>query len=240
MKAPFNAVIFDLDGTLVDSAADLQAAANRLMRQNDLPELDRATVTSFIGNGIARLVERCFQRNGMVPGDLPSQVARFQLYYAEEEHRRTRFMPGAEAALRRLAAGGVTLGLCTNKDTGPTLAILRRLHAEGLFTAVVGADSGLAKNPDPAPLLACISACGVKPEDALYVGDSETDAQTAGFAKVSFVLFTEGYRASPCAALRHDASFAHFALLPQLIAALAARRDAAAVIPFPGPARSAV
>ena len=234
------AVIFDLDGTLVDSAADLQAAANRLMRQNGLTELDRATVTGFIGNGIVHLVERCFQRNGVVPGDLPSQVARFTQYYAEEEHRRTRFMPGAEAALRRLAAGGFTLGLCTNKDTGPTLAILRRLHAEGLFTAVVGGDSGLAKKPDPAPLLACISACEARPEEAIYVGDSETDAQTAGFARIPFVLYTEGYRATPCAALPHAASFGHFALLPQVIAALGKTGSApAAVIPFPASARSA-
>jgi phosphoglycolate phosphatase len=156
------AVIFDLDGTLVDSAADLQAAANRLMRRNGLPELDRATITCFIGNGIARLVERCFARHGSLPGDLPAQTARFKQFYAEEQHRRTRFMPGAEAALRRLAASGLTLGLCTNKDSEPALAILRRLHADGLFRAVVGGDSGLARKPDPAPLTACLSACGFR------------------------------------------------------------------------------
>ncbi len=138
------AVIFDLDGTLVDSAPDLQAAANRLMRQNGRPELDLATVTSFIGNGMARLVERCFARHGSLPEDLPRQVARFKQFYAEEGHRRTRFMPGADAALRRLAGSGVALGLCTNKDSGPALEILRHLRVEGLFQAVVGGDSGLA------------------------------------------------------------------------------------------------
>jgi phosphoglycolate phosphatase len=243
------AVIFDLDGTLVDSAPDLQAAANRLMRQNGRPELDLATVTSFIGNGMARLVERCFARHGVLTpelkADLPRQVARFRQFYAEEGHRRTRFMPGADAALRRLAAGGVALGLCTNKDSGPALEILRHLRVEGLFQAVVGGDSGLAKKPDPAPLLACISTCGAKPAEAVYVGDSETDAQTAGFAKVPFLLFTEGYRNTPCAALRHDGSFAHFALLPQLIQAMAARRvedtcGPATVLPFPKAARKAV
>ncbi len=239
------AVIFDLDGTLVDSAPDLQAAANRLMRQNGRPELDLATVTSFIGNGMARLVERCFARHGSLPEDLPRQVARFKQFYAEEGHRRTRFMPGADAALRRLAGSGVALGLCTNKDSGPALEILRHLRVEGLFQAVVGGDSGLAKKPDPAPLLACISTCGAKPDEAVYVGDSETDAQTAGFAKVPFLLFTEGYRNTPCAALRHDGSFAHFALLPQAIQALAARRPEeaqgpATVLPFPKPARKAV
>jgi len=237
------AVIFDLDGTLVDSAADLQAAANRLMRQNGLAELDRATVTCFIGNGIDRLVERCFAHVGTIPADLPEQTARFKRYYAEEGHRRTRFMPGAEAALRRLAAGGMALGLCTNKDTGPTLAILRRLHAEGLFRAVVGGDSGLAKKPDPAPLLACISACGAKPEEAVYIGDSETDAQTAGFARVPFLLYTEAYPAAPCAAMRHDASFAHFALLPQVLQAFRVRHapgSTGSVLPFPRPAGKAV
>ncbi|WP_193369835.1 phosphoglycolate phosphatase [Pelagibius marinus] len=239
------AVIFDLDGTLVDSAPDLQAAANRLMRQNGRPELDLATVTSFIGNGMARLVERCFARHGALPEDLPAQVARFKQFYAEEGHRRTRFMPGADAALRRLAGSGVALGLCTNKDSGPALEILRHLRIEGLFQAVVGGDSGLAKKPDPAPLLACISTCGAKPDEAVYVGDSETDAHTAHHAGVPFLLYSGGYRSAPLASLPHDAAFAHFALLPQVVQALAARclqegQGPATVLPFPKPARKAV
>lgn len=240
------AVIFDLDGTLVDSAPDLQAAANRLMRQNGRPELDLATVTSFIGNGMARLVERCFARHGSLTpelkADLPRQVARFKQFYAEEGHRRTRFMPGADAALRRLAGSGVALGLCTNKDSGPALEILRHLRVEGLFQAVVGGDSGLAKKPDPAPLLACISTCGAKPAEAVYVGDSETDAHTARHAGVTFLLYSAGYRSAPLASLPRDADFAHFALLPQLIEALSRDRASGTpgdVIPFPGPAAKA-
>lgn len=215
------AVIFDLDGTLVDSAPDLQAAANRLMRQHGRPELDLATVTGFIGNGLARLVERCFARHGALPEDLPQQVARFKQFYAEEGHRRTRFMPGADAALRRLAGSGVALGLCTNKDTAPTLAILRHLRVDTLFQAVVGGDSGLAHKPDPAPLLACIATCGATPEEAVYVGDSDTDAHAARHAGVPFVLYTEGYRNAPLAALPHDDAFAHFAQLSQLTLAMA-------------------
>ncbi len=240
-----NAVIFDLDGTLVDSAADLQAAANRLMRQNGLPELDLATVTGFIGNGIARLVERCFARHGDLPADLTTQVARFKVFYEAEAHRRTRLMPAAESALRRLAAGGTAIGLCTNKDTAPALAILRHLRIDRLFTAVVGGDSGLARKPDPAPLLACISACGAKPEEAVYVGDSETDAHTASHAGVPFLLYTEGYRHGPVAMLEHRAAFSHFAMLPQVIQGMRAPlpeadpATPAAVIPFPGPAARA-
>jgi phosphoglycolate phosphatase len=216
------AVVFDLDGTLVDSAADLQASANRLMRQNGLPELGLATVTCFIGNGIPRLVERCFAHNGAAPDDLPAQVARFKRYYAEEGHRRTRFMPGAETALRRLTASGLALGLCTNKDAEPARAILRRLRVEGLFRAVAGGDSGLAKKPEAAPLLACVAACGVAPAEAVYVGDSEVDAATATAAGVPFLLFTEGYRKTPVEALPHRARFDRFAGLPGLLASLTA------------------
>lgn len=217
------AVIFDLDGTLVDSAADLQAAANRLMRQNGLPELDRATITCFIGNGIARLVERCFAAHGSLPEDLPAQVARFKQYYEAEGHRRTHLMPGAEPALRRLAAGGAALALCTNKDAEMSRAILAKLGIAELFRTVVGGDSGLPKKPDAAPLLACLARCGATPEEALYVGDSETDARTAEAAGLRFLLYTEGYRKVPLAVLRHDAAFSHFATLPGLVAGLPAR-----------------
>ena len=214
------AVVFDLDGTLVDSAGDLQAAANRLMRQNGLPELDLATVTCFIGNGIARLVERCFAHSGSLPDDLPDQVARFKLYYAAEEHRRTDFMPGAETALRRLAASDMALGLCTNKDTQPARAILNRLRIEGLFRAVVGGDSGLAQKPDASPLLACVALCGVPPAEAVYVGDSATDAATAEVAGLPFLLYTEGYRRGPLVTMKHAAAFSHFANLPNVIRGL--------------------
>lgn len=223
------AVVFDLDGTLVDSAADLQAAANRLMRRNGLPELGLATVTCFVGDGIARLVERCFAHHGDLPDDLPGQIARFKAYYADEDHRRTRFMPGADVALRRLAASGFALGLCTNKDAGPARAILRRLHAESLFRAVIGGDSGLAKKPDAAPLLACVERCGALPSKAVYVGDSETDAATATAAGLPFLLYTEGYRNDPLAAIPHAAAFRDFAALPDLIAALPDVRPAKAV-----------
>jgi phosphoglycolate phosphatase len=226
------AVIFDLDGTLVDSAGDLQAAANRLMRQNGLPELDLATVTCFIGDGIARLVERCFAHSGALPDNLPAQIARFQAYYADEGHRRTRFMPGAEVALRRLAAGGLTLGLCTNKDAEPARAILRRLRVEGLFRAVVSGDSGLAKKPDAAPLLACVALCnapqaGAVPGGAVYVGDSETDAATAAAAGLPFLLYTEGYRRGQLGTMQNAAAFRDFATLPKLVASQPQPRPAA-------------
>lgn len=218
------AVIFDLDGTLIESAGDLQAAANRLMRHKGLAEFDLATVIGFIGHGIPRLVERCFAHNGVRPDDLAGEVARFKDFYAQENHRRTRLMPGVEAVLRRLDARGLALGICTNKDVEPTHAILDRLRIADLFRAVVGGDSGLGKKPDGAPLLHCVALCDAQPGEAVYVGDSETDATTAESAGLPFLLYSEGYRHVPVAAMRHAAAFRDFAALPGLIAEVAGSR----------------
>ena len=216
------AVIFDLDGTLVDSAPDLQAAANRMLREAGLPALDLETVTSFIGNGIAKLVERCFARHSERPDDLPAQVARFQQLYEAEGHARTSLMPGVEAALRELADRGALLGLCTNKDTAPASAILRKLGVAPLFHAVIGGDSGLPKKPDPAPLLHCAAKCGAAAENAVFVGDSGIDAETAAAAGLPFLLYTEGYGGAGLSSLAPDAVFSDFAALPGRVAALSA------------------
>ena len=210
-------VVFDLDGTLVDSAPDLQAAANRLMRQNGLPELDLATIICFIGNGMARLVELCFARYGSLPADLPDQVARFKRFYSEEDHRRTRFMPGAELALRRLSAAGITLGLCTNKDEGVARTLLAKLQVGGLFAGFVGGDSGLPRKPDPAPLLACVERCRTFPREALYVGDSEIDAVAAEAAGIRFFLYRGGYHTVASARFSHLTRISNLAELPCLL-----------------------
>lgn len=210
-------VIFDLDGTLVESAPDLQAAANAMLRHHDLDALDLATVTGFIGNGIPRLVERCFAHHGASPDDMTAEIARFKACYTAEGHRRTRLMPGAGEALRRLAAAGHTLGICTNKDADAAQDILARLAVDSLFATVVGGDSGLGKKPEAAPLTAAVERCGGGP--AVYVGDSETDAATAQAARLPFLLFTEGYRKGPADGMRAVATFAQFEDLPGLVAA---------------------
>ncbi len=214
------AVVFDLDGTLADSAPDLRAAANGMLREAGLPALDLDTVTGFIGNGIAKLVERCFGHHGARPGDLPARVLRFQQLYEAEGHSRTSLMPGAEAALRELAARGAVLGLCTNKDTAPACAILRRLGIADLFRTVIGGDNGLAKKPDPAPLLHCVAKCGAAAENAVFVGDSGIDAETAAAAGLPFLLYTEGYGGAGHAAVKPEAAFGRFAMLPDLVLAL--------------------
>lgn len=211
------AIVFDLDGTLIDSAPDIRAAVNRMLEGEGQPPLDLATVVSFIGNGLPRLVERVIGAAGLDIADHDRLTEVTLAHYARASCDLTLAYPGLRATLDRLRASGHTLGICTNKPEAPARDILRDMDLARHFDAVVGGDTLEVKKPDPAPLLRCFELLGCGP--GLYVGDSEVDAETARNAGVPFLLFTEGYRKLPIAALPHKARFAEFASLPALIAA---------------------
>lgn len=216
------AVIFDLDGTLIDSAPDIHAASNQVLAADGFAPLTLAQVRSFIGKGVPHLVARLLEASGEAP-DGPrhaAMVARFTARY-ESAVGLTRPYPRVLAALEALAANGLRLGLCTNKPVAPAWAVLRHLGLDHHFNVLIGGDSLPQRKPDPAPLRAALAALGGGL--AIYVGDSEVDAATAAAAGLPFVLFTEGYRKTPVADLPHAAAFADFAALPGIIADLAAR-----------------
>ena len=210
-------LIFDLDGTLVDSAPDIHAAVNRMLADAGEPPLSPETVRSFIGNGVPTLITRVIHARGHAP-DATRQAdweRTFLLHYEADSATLTTLYPGVFAALQALAALGHPLALCTNKPEAPARHILDAFGLTPLFPTLIGGDSLPTRKPDPAPLLA---ATGGHP--ALFVGDSEVDAETALAARVPFLLFTEGYRKSPVEALPHADRFAHFDELPALVARL--------------------
>lgn len=211
-------VIFDLDGTLIDSVPDIHAAVARMLAGKGVPPLDLATITSFVGNGLPMLCERVIDRCGLDRADHSRLVAALLQDYTNTPPRLTRIYPHVVAALQSLRAAGHTMGICTNKPLAPALAILSDLGLSGFFAHVTGGDSLPHIKPDPAPLHACIAALGGGP--AVFVGDSEVDAQTALQAAVRFLLFTEGYRKSPVAEMPATAHFNDFADLPGMVAAL--------------------
>jgi phosphoglycolate phosphatase len=211
------AVIFDLDGTLIDGAADLQAAANAVLAEDGLAPIDLATVISFIGNGIPTLTERCYAYRGAVPAELPRRIARFKEIYEQQGHPLTRLMAGVPEALRALAARGYRLGLCTNKDAAPARDILEKLAILDAFDAVIGGDSLPVNKPDPQMLAAAAKGCGTGIARVAYVGDGEVDAAMSAKAGVPFLLFTRGYRKSSVAELAPAAAFADYAELPALV-----------------------
>ena len=210
-------VIFDLDGTLIDSAPDIHAASNAVLAAHGFEPMTLPQIRSFIGRGVPHLVHCLLEASESDPtGPLHAQmVADFTARY-EEAVTLTALYPGVRAALTALAAAGHPLGLCTNKPLAPTMAVLRHFDLQDMFHTVIGGDSLPTRKPDPAPLLNALWAMG--DGRALYVGDSEVDAQTAQAAGLPFLLFTEGYRKTPVADLPHAIAFSDFAMLGGIVA----------------------
>ena len=214
-------VIFDLDGTLIDSAPDIHATANRVMTARGHAPFTPEEVRSFVGRGAPVLVARLMAaRQCPVEGpEYDAVLAEFLECY-EGAVALTTLYPHVLTALRDLAAGGARLGICTNKPLAPTQAVLRHFGMADLFGCVLGGDSLAVRKPDPAPLLAAAAQLGGGP--AVFVGDSEVDAETAERAGLPFLLFTEGYRKALVSALPHAAAFADFRDLPGLAAGISA------------------
>jgi phosphoglycolate phosphatase len=206
-------VVFDLDGTLIDSAPDIHGIANRLLLARGLEPIDLATARGFIGQGAPSFIAQLRQARGLPESEQPSLLEEFLAAY-DDAVELTHPYPEVRAALARLAETD-RLGVCTNKPLRPCLAVLRHLKLDGVFAAVLGGDSLPVRKPDPRPLLATFAQMGTGP--GIYVGDSETDAETAQRAEVPFVLFTRGYRKTPVADLPHAAAFDDFLDLPEIV-----------------------
>ncbi len=211
-------VVFDLDGTLIDSAPDIHATVNAVLRLHHVRPLTLDQVRSFIGGGVDLLWRRVIAAT-----DLPIEahrdlVASFMTRY-HAATALTRLYPNVTEALGTLADRGYPLGICTNKPLGPTRAILDHFGITGLFRVIIGGDSMAQKKPDPAPLRAAFQALGGDPARlrALYVGDSEFDAECAANTGVPFLIYTHGYRKSAIEDMAFTASFDDYAQLPLLV-----------------------
>ncbi|WP_433989394.1 Phosphoglycolate phosphatase (plasmid) [Pseudoseohaeicola sp. NH-UV-7] len=212
------AIIFDLDGTLIHSAPDLHSAANAALAPLGRGPLDLETVTSFIGNGVDKLVERSLRATGDFDDGLMRQTLdRFHGYYRQNMTTLTRPYPGVMAALDAFRAAGLRMGVCTNKPAGPARAICDEMGLSQYFDIVAGAEEGKPKKPDATPLLQCVDALGCAAHEVVYVGDSTVDFETARNASVTFVLFEGGYLNGPPLPLPPEQRFASWAqhgLLP--------------------------
>jgi phosphoglycolate phosphatase len=218
------AVVFDLDGTLVDSAPDIGTAINKLLREDGRGALDPASVISFVGDGAAQLVQRAFAASGPAPegAALDALLARFMVHYHAEPARLTRAYDGVEAVLGELRQAGHRLGVCTNKPDALIASVLEGTGLARHFHAAVGPDKVTRRKPDPAHLRATLDAMGVAPDaHAIMVGDSINDVRAAHGMGVPCICVTYGYIHGRIEDWGADLLIDRFADLPEALRRLA-------------------
>lgn len=219
-------VIFDLDGTLIDSAPDIHACVNAVLREYRVAPLTLDQVRSFIGGGVDLLWQKIMSARRIDINAKRELLAAFMVRY-EKATALTQLYPNVEEVLGILADRGHPLGICTNKPIRSTENILTHFNIRPLFGTVIGGDSLPQKKPDPAPLFAALKELGVSTQNpkGIFVGDSEFDAETAAAIPVTFLLYTRGYRHTAVEDLLHHANFDDFADLPQLVESLTLGSD---------------
>lgn len=209
-RAPI--LVFDLDGTLADTAHDLIATLNVLLAREGLPTVAPQVARSLVGAGARALIERGFALNGAPPppARVDPLVQDFLAHYEAHIADESRLFPGALAALDRFAGAGFRLAVCTNKPERLAVLLLEKLGAADRFTAICGRGTFPMHKPDPRTLLLTIDAAGGDPRRAVMVGDSRTDIDTAKAAGAPVVAVDFGYTDTPVSELGPDRIISHF------------------------------
>jgi phosphoglycolate phosphatase len=195
MSQPLQHIIFDLDGTLIDSAPDLVAAINAMLQELQLPSTTPEQVKLWIGNGATKLVERALAHTPATTHNSSLEVA-LDIFYRHYQRLLGQFStlyPGVEQGLQQLYEAGLTLSLCTNKPNQFTLPLLEQFALTPYFQHLVCGDSLKHKKPHPEPLLWLCRESGIAVKNTLMVGDSMNDVQAAKAANMAVVCVSYGY-----------------------------------------------
>jgi len=201
------AIVFDLDGTLVDSAPEIRSALNAAVASIGIEPFPLSEVQGFVGGGAAVALRRALTQRGR---DLDDQAFKnvlgvFYEVYAEVSKEGNGLYPGVVETLTTLRARGIPLGVCTNKAAHITAIALEALRIRALFSTVVGANDDIPRKPAPEMLLKALSGLGVTPAAGLVVGDSKSDVGSARAAGCPVIAVSYGYPHGPIASLGADA-----------------------------------
>jgi phosphoglycolate phosphatase len=205
-------IVFDLDGTLVDTAPDLAAAANHVFGLIGLAPIEPERLRPLIGHGARAMIEAGLRLHGVTrtAGELDELFTQFLPYYAGNIAVRSRPFDGIPALLDALRAGGARLAVCTNKLEGLSRSLLRQLGLEACFAAIAGRDTFDVFKPAPGHLIRTIGLAGGRADRAVMVGDSEVDIATAAAAGVPSIGVTFGYTQVPVRELDPTAVIDHY------------------------------
>jgi phosphoglycolate phosphatase len=218
-------IVFDLDGTLVDTAPDLISALNFVLRREGLPPVPLASARNMIGAGARKLIERGLEAEGraMTVKDIDRMTADFIDYYAEHIAEASRPFEGLESALDDLSARGFLLAVCTNKLEWLSKRLLDQLDLSARFAAICGADTFGVSKPDPAILQQTVARAGGAIASTIMVGDAGTDIGVARRAGVPVIGVSFGYTEVPIAELKPDRLIHHMRDLPGAVGELNSR-----------------
>ncbi|TBW40905.1 phosphoglycolate phosphatase [Siculibacillus lacustris] len=227
MSAPL--LVFDLDGTLVDTAADLIGALNRVLTGEGLGAVKIENAGALIGAGARAMLTRGFRMNGREPdaADLDRLFPVFLALYAADLVTESRPYPGVTAMLARFAAAGWRFAICTNKPEALSVRMIEALGLSAHFAAICGGDTFAVRKPDGAHVLGTIARAGGDAARAIMIGDSLNDVAAARAAGIPVIGVSWGYTDAPVASYQPDAVIDDFADLWDAVAALGAAASAA-------------
>jgi phosphoglycolate phosphatase len=208
------AILFDLDGTLIDSAPMIAAALNRVIAERGGEAVPLEKVRGLVSRGAAELVSTCF---GACATDTKNDLGAFREIYRTLVPQECDLYPGARAALEILHSEGRQLAVCTNKPQALTEGILAALGLDRYFAVVMGGDVCTRPKPDAAHLFDILQRLGADAADAVYVGDSEVDGEAAQAAGLPFILVTFGYAIGRIEEIPHSIMIDHFRELPAVM-----------------------
>jgi phosphoglycolate phosphatase len=218
-------IIFDLDGTLVDTAPDLIATLNAILSREGLPAMPEEEARLLIGHGARRMLQRGLAINGRNGDGVDRLFGDFIAHYSDHLADGSRPYPGVEAALDTLAGRGCTFAVCTNKLESLAVRLLTRLGLADRFATICGQDTFAVQKPNPEALLATLRRAGGSRNCAVMVGDSLTDITTAKAAQMPVVAVDFGYTDVPVENLGPDKIISHYSHLPDAIETLLAARN---------------
>ncbi|VTZ48989.1 Phosphoglycolate phosphatase [Methylocella tundrae] len=222
--SPRPLLVFDLDGTLADTAVDLVSTLNALLTREGLAAIPFQDARSMVGAGAKALLQRGLKANGVEVDEikLDQLFSDYLLHYEEHIADDSVLYPGVTAALDRFEEAGWSFAVCTNKIEGPSVLLLTALGVAERFKAICGKDTFAVSKPDGGALLHTIAKAGGDPRRAIMVGDSKTDIETARNAEVPVVAVNFGYTDLPVETFKPDRVIAHFDELWEAVEELSA------------------